>query len=47
MEDGQFESNLSSHHNAITRFLEPLIDEIKMSNELLTKVEYSCFSKNS
>ncbi len=46
MEDGQFESNLSDHHGAATGFLEPLMDEIEMSEELLTKVEYNRLSEN-
>ncbi len=46
IEDGQFESNSSGHHGAATRFLEPLIDEIEMSEELLTEVEYNRLSEN-
>ncbi len=46
MEDSQFESNLSGHHGTATEFLEPLIDEIEMSEELLTKVKYNCLSEN-
>ena len=46
MEDNQFESNSSNHHNTAIRFLELLIDEIEMKEELLTKVEYSHISKN-
>ncbi len=46
MEDGQFESNSSGHHDTVTWFLEPLMDEIEMLKELLTKVEYSRLSKN-
>lgn len=47
MEDSQFKSNSLNHHNITTRFLELLIDEIVMSEEVITKVEYSCLSKNS
>lgn len=46
MEDDQFESNSSGHHDATTGFLEPLMDKIEILKELLTKVEYSCLSKN-
>ncbi len=46
MEDGQFESNSSGHHGAATGFLEPLMDEIEMSEKLLTEVEYNRLSEN-
>ncbi len=46
MEDGQFESNSSGHHSVATGFLELLIDEIEMSEERLTKVEYNRLSEN-
>ena len=34
----QDDSNLASHHNSSTRVLEPIIDEIKMSEQHLTQV---------
>ncbi len=46
MEDGQFESNSSRHHGAATGFLEPLMDKVEMSEELLAEVEYNRFSEN-
>ncbi len=46
MEDVQFESNWSGHYGTTIGFLELLIDEIKMSEELLTKVKYNHLSEN-
>ncbi len=46
MEDDKFKSNSSGHHGAATGFLELLMDEIEILDELLTKVEYNSLSKN-
>lgn len=46
IEDAQFESNLSSHYGTAIKFLEILRNKIKMSEKLLTKVEYSYLNKN-
>ena len=46
MDYDQDDSNISSYHNPSTRILEPIIDEIEMSKEPLTKVEYNRLGKN-
>lgn len=42
----QNESNLSWHHYSFTRILEPIIDEIEMLEEHLTKLEYNWLGQN-
>ena len=39
-------SNLSGHPNSLTGILEPIIGEIKMSEEYLTKIKSSCLGDN-
>lgn len=46
MDYDQDDSNISSHHNPSTGILEPIIDEIEMSEEHLTKVEYNRLGEN-
>ena len=46
MDHDQYKSDLSGYPDSLTRILKPIIDEIKMSEEYLTKIEYSHLSKN-
>lgn len=46
MDHDQHKSNPSGYPDFSTRILEPIIDEIEMSEEHLTEVEYSRLGKN-
>ncbi len=46
MDYDHHESNLSDHPHFSTRYLEPIIGKIEMSEEYLTEVESSCLGDN-